>query len=82
VPEGAVSRLAALGVFRVDGSSWVRQLERMNSVHAHHDASKFARLTHYVIAFHDSTFECVATDVQVKLHPADRPLALSVAVTS
>jgi hypothetical protein len=73
--------LMPYGVFRVDGSSWVRQLEKMNSVHPYHDASRFAGLTHYIVAFHDSTFECVATDVQVRLHPADRPLALSVAVT-
>jgi hypothetical protein len=32
----------------------------MNSVHPHHDREGFARLRHYVFAFHDSTFECVA----------------------
>lgn len=73
--------LEPYGVFSVESSSWVRRLERMNSVHPHHDASEFADLKHYIVAFHDSTFECVATDVEVKLHPADRPLGLSVAVT-
>ncbi|HEX8103831.1 MAG TPA: hypothetical protein VF533_14540 [Solirubrobacteraceae bacterium] len=57
--------LASRGVrpyaaFRIDDSSWVRRLERMNSVHEHHDPEAFARLRHYVFAFHDSTFECVA----------------------
>ena len=46
--------------FRVESSSWVRRLERMNSRHEHHDPSRFARLRHYIFAFHDSTFECVA----------------------
>jgi hypothetical protein len=46
--------------FRIDESSWVRRLERMNSMHEHHNPETFARLRHYVFAFHDSTFECVA----------------------
>jgi hypothetical protein len=29
-------------------------------VHEHHNPEGFARLNHYVFAFHDSTFECVA----------------------
>ena len=44
----------------VEASSWVRQLERMNAVHPSHRPDKYARLRHYVFAFHDSTFECVA----------------------
>lgn len=48
------------GAFRVENSSWVRQLERMNSVHPYHNPKRFAELTHFVFAFHDSTFECVA----------------------
>ena len=46
--------------FRIEASSWVRRLERMNSVHEHNKSDAFARLRHYVFAFHDSTFECVA----------------------
>jgi hypothetical protein len=55
--------------FRIEDSSWVRRLERMNSVHEHHKSDAFARLRHYVFAFHDSTFECVArsfTAIQVE----------------
>ena len=48
------------GAFRIENSSWVRQLERMNSVHQHHNPQRFDELTHFVFAFHDSTFECVA----------------------
>jgi hypothetical protein len=48
-------------VFEVHESSWIRRLERMNSVHPRHDPERFlAGLRHYVFAFHDSTFECIA----------------------
>jgi hypothetical protein len=56
----AARGLHPYAVFRVDDSSWVRRLERMNSVHRHHKPEAFDLLNHYVFAFHDSTFECVA----------------------
>ena len=48
------------GAFRVDHSSLVRTLRRMNSVHRGHDPTTLGALTHYIFTFHDSTFECVA----------------------
>lgn len=60
--------LQPYAAFRVDDSSWIRRLERMNSVHPQHAPERFSRLRHFVFAFHDSTFECVArsfTAVQV-----------------
>jgi len=48
------------GAFEVFDSSWVRRLERMNSVHPHHRPGSYANPRHFVLAFHDSTFECVA----------------------
>lgn len=54
--------------FQIEDSSWIRQLERMNSVHIRHDPAKFARYKHFVFAFHDSTFECVADDFTVSQH--------------
>ena len=47
------------GVFRIEGSSWIRKVERMNRVHEAHEAERFHTLQHLVFAFHDSTFECV-----------------------
>jgi hypothetical protein len=61
--------LKPYGAYRVEDSSWVRQLERMNRVHEFHQPERFAALTHYVLAFHDSTFECVAADFEHSLHP-------------
>jgi hypothetical protein len=52
--------LQPYGAFEVRRSSWIRALERMNSVHPSHRPEYFSTLRHFVLAFHDSTFECVA----------------------
>jgi hypothetical protein len=63
--------LAARGLepydaFRIDDSSWIRRLERMNSVHQYHDPKRFWELQHLVFAFHDSTFECVCKSFEIR----------------
>ncbi len=73
--------LQPYGCFRIENSSWIRRLERMNAVHEHHRADTFADLAHFVFSFHDSTFECVAAEVEVTVRPADGPLALSIQLT-
>jgi hypothetical protein len=52
--------LTPYGAFLIENSSWIRRLERMNSVHPHHRPERFWARKHYVLSFHDSTFECVA----------------------
>ena len=52
--------LEPYGAFEIKHSSWIRQLERMNSVHPHHSPEPFEWLRHYVLSFRDTTFECVA----------------------
>ena len=54
--------------FEVKGSSWIRQLERMNSVHPRHSPERFKVLHHYIFAFHDSIFECVAERYKITEH--------------
>jgi len=47
--------------YEIENSSWLRALERMNSVHPYHDKDHFLEdKRHFVLAFHDSTFECIA----------------------
>jgi hypothetical protein len=61
--------LEPYAVFEIQRSSWIRQLERMNSVHRQHRREDFmASKRHFVFAFHDSTFECIAEgfDVQTR----------------
>jgi hypothetical protein len=55
------------GAFEVHHSSWLRSLERMNSVHPYHRPELFSSYKHFVFAFHDSTFECVARAFTVTL---------------
>ncbi len=52
--------LRPYGFFEIKNSSWLRAMERMNSVHPKHSPGLFSGYRHFVFAFHDSTFECMA----------------------
>lgn len=52
-------------VFCIENSSWIRKLERMNSVHRQHRPERYVDLQHLIFAFHDSTFECVCKSFTV-----------------
>lgn len=56
----AARGLRPYSVARVEASSWIRTLEAMNRVHPHHRPDRYRELQHFVISFHDSTFECIA----------------------
>jgi len=49
-------------------SSWIRSLEHRNRVHPSHRPESFERYRHFILAFHDTTFECVAESFDVQLH--------------
>ncbi|MCB9780538.1 MAG: hypothetical protein H6742_18370 [Alphaproteobacteria bacterium] len=53
--------------FEVHESSWIRTLEQMNAVHPYHRPEHYEDYRHIVLAFHDSTFECVARTFTVKI---------------
>ncbi len=60
--------LEPYAVFEIKDSSWLRRLERMNSVHPYHDRHRFlADRKHFVVAFHDTTFECIARGFAVEV---------------
>jgi hypothetical protein len=57
--------LTFYGVFEVLNSSWIQQMTSQNRVcfpKTEHSDQK-----HYIFAFHDSTFECVADGLRVSL---------------
>lgn len=60
--------LRPYGAFEIENSSWIRQLEKMNSVHPHHQGGWLLTLKHFIFAFHDSTFECVASGLSLSAH--------------
>jgi hypothetical protein len=59
--------LQPYGAYRVSYSSWIRTLERMNAIHPMHDPKRFEKFTHYILGFHDSTFECIAEGYTVAI---------------
>lgn len=61
----AARGLRPYGAFEVSQSSWIRRLERMNRVHPSHRPERYAEFRHFVLSFHDSTFECVAAGLVV-----------------
>lgn len=59
--------LERYSVAEVEQSSWIRRLAAMNAVHPYHKSELFADYRHFIFAFHDSTFECVAGNFTVTL---------------
>jgi hypothetical protein len=59
--------LRTYGAYIVEESSWIRSLERMNSIHPYHKPGRFQLLRHYAFSFHESTFECAANDHTVSV---------------
>lgn len=59
--------LYAYGAFVVRNSPWIAELARVDSMHRGHDPERWAALHHFLLSFHDSTFECVAESGHVDL---------------
>ncbi len=49
----------------VVNSPWIIELEHMNSAHHNYNPGSWNELNHYILWFHDSTFECVAENYTV-----------------
>jgi len=62
----AARGLKPYGAFEVLSSSWIRTLERMNSIHPYHRPEAFSDRRHLILTFHDSIFECIAKDFVVE----------------
>jgi len=52
--------LRAYAAHTVARSSWTEELQRINAVHRAYDPARWTRYHHYLLTFHDETFECVA----------------------
>jgi hypothetical protein len=51
----------------VENSNWLKELEAINAVHTYYRPEKWRSFKHYILPFHDSTFECVAKDFKVEV---------------
>lgn len=69
--------LRSYGVFEIENSSWLRKLERINSVHERHNPEGFEKYKHFVFTFHDSTFECIAESFEISVHKGSLESVLS-----
>ena len=55
-------------VSEVNNSSWIRALVRMNEGHPNHRPEAYTKDKHFIFAFHDSVFECVAEGFDLSTH--------------
>jgi hypothetical protein len=58
--------LESYSFYEVEDSDLIRQLMLVQSVHPYYDPTKWSKYKHFIITFHDSTFECVATGYSFK----------------
>ncbi|MEA3046134.1 MAG: hypothetical protein QOJ53_466 [Sphingomonadales bacterium] len=58
--------LRVYGAFEVVFSPWIAELAAINAVHPRDDPASWAELRHFILGFHDSTFECVARGFRVE----------------
>lgn len=61
--------LKAYSIFEVENSDWIDSLEKMNAVHPYHKKENFENYKHYIFFFHDSCFEIVCKDFEIKRFP-------------
>jgi len=57
----------------VSRSSWIDELEQRNRVHRSHRKEQFDAWRHYILCFHDTTFECVARDYETRMTTSKTP---------
>jgi hypothetical protein len=60
--------LEAYGAQRVVNSRWIKEIEKINSVHRMYLPESWREHTHFIFWFHDSTFECIARSYKAETH--------------
>ncbi len=52
--------LGHYGAFEVTNSGWLAAVVDGNTIHPRYSSVKYDRFRHFIVAFHDDTFECLA----------------------
>ena len=60
--------LEAYTAQRVVNSRWLKEIEKINSVHYLYRPESWLDLNHFIFWFHDSTFECIARSYKVEIY--------------
>jgi hypothetical protein len=55
------------GAFEIQSSSWQDGLMKMSRPHAAHRREGYHRYRHFILAFRDTTFECLAETYSIRL---------------
>jgi hypothetical protein len=61
----------------VENSAWVKELQKINSVHSGYRAGAWRGQKHYILPFHDCTFECVAEGFKIEVFQMPLPELLA-----
>lgn len=51
--------------YQLEGSDWIKELMKIDSVHPDYNKEKWASYKHYIFTFHDNMFECIAKDFEI-----------------
>ncbi len=70
--------LEAYGAQRVVNSQWLKEIEKINSVHPMYRPDTWRDLHHFIFWFHDSTFECIARSYKVETYRTSMKALLNV----
>jgi hypothetical protein len=62
-------------------SPWIAAMERRNRVHDRHNPARFSDLRHFILPFHDSTFECAAWSYEGSVTDSADPTSALVGLT-
>jgi hypothetical protein len=73
--------LAPYEAHLVHNSSWITDAERANSVHPQHRGGWHQEYNHYLLCFHDQTFECIARSHRTEALRCTLAQALATAAT-
>jgi len=55
-------------IFIIENSSWIEELQKINSVHAYYNPEHWKDYKHYFFVFHDSMFQCIAEKITITPH--------------
>lgn len=58
--------LGYYGFYEVENSDLIGRLKKINSIHPFYNAKSWEEFRHFILTFHDNTFECVAKSFEIK----------------
>lgn len=63
--------LGPYGFFELVGSDYIKFYKAISEVHERFDAARWESYRHFIVTFHDTMFECIATDYEVHNIPLE-----------